>query len=188
MSTVWTRQVMWRLQDRGVEHVRVAAGGESLLVDGVQTWLGEQGGQRRVRYLLTCDVGWRVRELHVDTPEDGGALSLHRDPSGAWTDRSGAVLPQLQGCEDVDVSAVLFTNTLPIRRLMLAIGESREIEVAFVRVPSLEVAPTRQRYTRLGEGMYLYEGLESGFRAELRVDDEGLVIDYPGLGRRMWAL
>jgi hypothetical protein len=29
-------------------------------------------------------------------------------------------------------------------------------------------------------------GLESGFRAELPVDRDGLVIDYPGLFKRVW--
>jgi hypothetical protein len=34
--------------------------------------------------------------------------------------------------------------------------------------------------------MYKYEGLESGFTAELQTDRDGLVLDYPDLWRRVW--
>jgi uncharacterized protein len=59
--------------------------------------------------------------------------------------------------------------------------------VAFVRVPSMEVVRAEQRYTRLDATTYRYEGLASGFRADLRLDGEGLVVEYPGLARRLWA-
>jgi hypothetical protein len=43
----------------------------------------------------------------------------------------------------------------------------------------------RQGYTRLGDRRYLYENLEgSGFRAELPVDEDGVVLDYQGVFRR----
>ena len=55
----------------------------------------------------------------------------------------------------------------------------------------MRVEPTRQRYTCLerGEydGRYRYEdeGLFQGFTADLSVDADGLVLDYPGLFRRI---
>jgi hypothetical protein len=89
------------------------------------------------------------------------------------------------GCDDVDIMAVTFTNTLPIRRLRLAIGEAREINAAYVTVPQLAVEVARQRYTRLAANEYRYEGLGTGFTAVLTVDDDGIVIDYPQLSRRV---
>ena len=51
-------------------------------------------------------------------------------------------------------------------------------------VPSLST--TRQRYTRLHHpGAYRFESIASGFEAELAVDAQGLVVDYPGLFRRL---
>ena len=39
---------------------------------------------------------------------------------------------------------------------------------------------------RLGERLYLFENLDgSGFSAELPVDEDGLVLDYPDLFRRV---
>ena len=47
-----------------------------------------------------------------------------------------------------------------------------------------------QRYTCLERrpdvARYLYESIESGFRAELTVDADGLVMEYAGLFRRVW--
>jgi hypothetical protein len=45
----------------------------------------------------------------------------------------------------------------------------------------VDVGPQRQRYTRTGDG-YRYES--GSFRADLGVDSDGIVTDYPGL----WTL
>jgi hypothetical protein len=63
---------------------------------------------------------------------------------------------------------------------------ARTIPVAFISIPELRVNVVQQRYTRLETGRYRYEGLDSGFTAEISVDEEGLVIDYPQLCRRVW--
>jgi len=93
--------------------------------------------------------------------------------------------PDLADCVDVDLGISPSTNTLPIRRLNLAVGESRELTAAWVRFPELTVEPLAQRYTRLAERRYRYESIVSGFTAELEVDDLGLVINYEGIWRRV---
>lgn len=41
-------------------------------------------------------------------------------------------------------------------------------------------------YARLAEQLYLFENLDgSGFRTELAVDEGGILLDYPGLSRRV---
>jgi hypothetical protein len=72
------------------------------------------------------------------------------------------------------------TNTLPIRRLAPAIGESIDVTAAWVRFPELTLEPLPQRYTRLSERRYRYESNGGAFVAELEVDDAGLVITYEG--------
>jgi uncharacterized protein len=89
------------------------------------------------------------------------------------------------------VSTTPFTNTLPIRRLDLGQEESSGIAVVYVDVPNLRLDTSRQRYTCLersaGGGLYKYEdeGSFRGFTADLPVDADGLVLDYPGIFRRM---
>ena len=60
--------------------------------------------------------------------------------------------------------------------------------MAWVGAPALTVQPQAQAYTRLADRRYLFETLDgSGFRAELPVDDDGIVVDYPDLFRRVPA-
>lgn len=103
---------------------------------------------------------------------------------GRWSNAAGP-LPELNGCLDVDISATPFTNTLPIRRLALNIGEAAGISVVYLAVPELSFRVLRQRYTRLQDRLYLYESLSSGYRAEIEVDGSGLVVRYPKLFERV---
>ena len=77
-----------------------------------------------------------------------------------------------------------FTNTLPIRRLGLKAGQAAEIKVAYVTVPTLALHAAPQRYTRLADTRWRFEGLETNFTADLTVDEDGFVVEYPGLFQR----
>jgi hypothetical protein len=58
--------------------------------------------------------------------------------------------------------------------------------MAWVFAPDLTFRPQSQAYTRVGERLYLFESLDgSGFKAQLPVDEDGVVIDYPDLFRRI---
>jgi hypothetical protein len=152
----------------------------------------EAGRPFRVGYEIRCDERWLVREVRAAAPDsERPVLELLADGEGHWKRRGGEPVPELDGCIDVDISATPFTNTLPIRRLGLEPGRSEEVAVAYVRVPEQLVAPERQRYgcleARRNGGLYRFEALPSGFTAELAVDGEGLVLDYPELFRRAWS-
>lgn len=184
-------EAMWALREGpGLEHLRLRVGESGIEADGVV--VGEEDGTAfRARYVVRCDPGWRARELVVDPLDGSEPLRLNSDGEGDWRGSSGRALPELRGCRDVDLSATPFTNTLPIRRLDLGEGESSEIAVVYVNVPSMELVPSGQRYTclerRVGDGLYRCEdeGLFRGFTADLQVDGYGLVLDYPGIFRRI---
>ena len=55
----------------------------------------------------------------------------------------------------------------------------------WVGAPGLELEVLEQTYTRIGVDPYRDEVPATGFSAELTVDDEGLVVDYEGLARRV---
>jgi hypothetical protein len=94
------------------------------------------------------------------------------------------VLPDLEGCIDPDISMTPFTNTVAIRRLGSKVGEAKEIKVAYILVPELSLRAAPQRYTHLSPGMWRFDGLDIDFTADLTVDEDAFVIDYPGLFRR----
>ncbi|WP_117593901.1 putative glycolipid-binding domain-containing protein [Haloprofundus halophilus] len=179
--------VLWEPDDgAGLEHLRYETG--PLSADSVVLGVDE-GGRFRIRYALDCDADGRVRSVSVESFDGEAGLELAADGEGRWTDGDGAPIPELDGCLDVDISATPFTNALPIRRLNLASGESATLSMVYVSVPAFEVSAVQQRYTCLDPvdadgGRFRYESLTSGFSAEIPVDSEGVVRDYPDLFRR----
>jgi hypothetical protein len=184
------RHVLWTpWTDPGLEHLRLVLRRDGLRADGFIIRQPRGGEPFRVRYRLRCDRAGRVREARLSAWSGRlRRLHLRADGDGRWTTGRGEPVPALDGCIDVDLSATPFTNTLPIRRLGLRPGVAADLAMAYVTLPSLRIEPARQRYTCLRAGpsdaLYLYENLASGFRAELAVDGDGVVRDYPGQWRR----
>jgi hypothetical protein len=115
----------------------------------------------------------------VDTETGSDRLiDFTTDGTGRWV-LHGESRPDLHGCVDVDLGFSPSTNTLPIRRLDLAVGESDALRVAWVEWPSLMVHAAEQRYERLSANRYRFRSGE--FSAVLVVGPEGLVRDYEGL-------
>ncbi|HKP23749.1 MAG TPA: putative glycolipid-binding domain-containing protein [Dongiaceae bacterium] len=134
-------------------------------------------------YVVEMDTAWRTLRVRVDV-NGGGTLEVLSDGAGHWRHADGAALPELDGCIDPDISMTPFTNTVAIRRLGSRVGEAAEINVAYVLVPELSLRAAPQRYTRLAERLWRFDGLDIEFTADITVDDEGFVIDYPGLFQR----
>jgi hypothetical protein len=183
-TIVWAPIWNTRRQDLGLEHLLL----HQRSADSAILAFDESGQPFRMTYRLTWDERWRVREAQLAVATDGGdrALHLRADGEGHWQDSAGAGLPALDGCIDIDIWPTPFTNTFPIRRRPMALGERCEFVMAWVFAPDLTVRPMRQGYTRLADQLYLYENLDgSEFRAELAVDEEGVVLDYQGVFRRI---
>ncbi len=173
-----TRRVAWRRSDEltADEHCTLTLRDSGLSLVG--TILGAEGGLPvRVEYQVLTDGAGLTTAVHVRDLRgfESRTLGLVRDPKGSWT-VDGQAMRTLKGCTDVDLGWSPSTNTLPIRRLRLALGASKTIQAAWVRFPELTVAKAAQTYTRLDEFTYRYAS--GDFEAELTVDDEGLVTAY----------
>jgi hypothetical protein len=184
------RTVIWQpWDDIGLEHLRLVESDNAAIANSLLIQVIDHQ-PIRLRYEIRVDAAWRVREANIDMwGPDFRQLKLRSNGLGRWTDATGGPLDNLDGCVDIDLTATPFTNTLPIRRIRLEPDEDEEISVVYISVPELSATPARQRYTCLEKGndgsLYLYEGLGTGFEAILPVDLDGLVIDYPGLFRRL---
>lgn len=139
-------------------------------------------GPERLEYTVELDASWTFTTLSLRS-SDGRTLELVRDDRGWQAD--GSTRPDLAEAVDIDLAFSPFTNTLPIRRLALAVGGSADIVTAYVDPESFTVTTDPQRYTRLAPDRYLYESRDSDFRREVTVDDDGLVVDYPDLFTRV---
>ena len=168
----------WRRTDKVLadEHCTLAMreGGLSL----IGTVLGSEGGVPiRIEYRVLADGTGLTSAVHVRDLRgfDQRTLTVERSTKGAWT-VNGAPAKALKGCTDIDLGCTPSTNTLPIRRLRLAVGASSTIQAAWVLFPQLEVVKAAQTYTRIDEYTYRFAG--GDFSAELAVDDDGLVANY----------
>ncbi|WP_250453451.1 putative glycolipid-binding domain-containing protein [Caballeronia sp. ATUFL_M2_KS44] len=190
------KTVRWSQQDgTGLEHLVLDTRADGIVIESAV--VGENDGEAfGLMYRIECNMQWEVTRLAVRLA-GGIALDLRRsdrsdDNEGAphvWTDAEGTPQEMLNGCIDVDIMATPFTNTLPIRRLQLQPGERRVIRVVYVSVPSMTVSAVDQAYTCIAREKahwrYRFEGLDTGFEAEITTDDDGFVTDYPSLFRRI---
>ncbi len=175
----------------GLEHLSLLQQQEGIIADGLILGVQEQR-PFRARYKIHCTPQWELRAVHVSLLSDSlPSLHLLTDGAGNWTTEQGEMLPSLQGCLDVDISVTPFTNTLPIRRLALQPGAGATLNMVYIAVPQMLIEVTQQRYTCLevtpSGGRYRFESLEDGvssFTADLPVDHDQLVLDYPELFRR----
>jgi len=151
------------------------------------TVIGVLKDQRPVlaSYEIYTDENWLTHRAHVERTigRDAKTLDLSVESRGVWRS-AGQELLALRGCDDVDLALTPATNTLAIRRLNLDVGSSASLIAAWVKFPDVAVQPLSQRYTRLAKDRYRYES-NTGFSAEIRVDDLGMVISYPGAWERM---
>jgi uncharacterized protein len=75
-------------------------------------------------------------------------------------------------------------NSLPVLRDgLLEPGPPRDYVMCWIDVPSLEVHRSEQRYEPLGDGIVRFAA--GDFTADIAFDDDGFVLDYPGIGRRV---
>lgn len=166
-SIVWSG-----IESRTREMCRIASDESGVHVQSVI-----RGGGILCTYTIHATSDWIFDRAAVHVGER--VLEVRRTADGWKVD--GRLRADLREAHEVDISASPLSNTLPIRRLRLAVGESADIVTAYVRVPELDVAADPQRYTRLSANEYLYESRDSDFRRTVTVDDDGFVVDYPGL-------
>jgi hypothetical protein len=151
--------------------------------DGIVRRAGDGGLD--THFAVRVDGSWRTRHVLVFRDSDEPVLWLVSDGTGRWHEQSGAARPEFDGCLDVDLVCTPFTNTLPIRRLGLAVGEAVDIDTVWYDPDEATLIRDPQRYTRLAEQRWRFDSRDSDFTAELAVDPDGLVLDYPTLFRRL---
>ena len=180
------RLLVWRgLGEWLAEAATVAIEGERMTASGTQ--LGAEPVPYRVDYELATVEPFVTARLAVvaQTHDCERGLALVRDADGAWTVDSEP-RPDLDGALDCDLGNCPLTNTMPIRRERLREdAQPRDLVMAWVSVPDLCVHRSRQRYEPIDAHTVRYVSLDGNFRAELELDDDGVVVRYPQLAERL---
>lgn len=173
------RNVVWQSNEEDVKALEIAR------IEG----LGASGKIIRteldmkpygVEYQISWNEKFEPQHARIGTKQEGEIQRLDLRFEKGWHDTNG-LIKGLKGCVDLDLWPTPLTNTITIRRLDLQIGEARDIKVLWIKAPTLEFKMVNQRYTRLKSRLYRFEDLDSNFEAELKLDSDDLVQEYPGL-------
>lgn len=201
MSTT-KRAIGWAKEEPfGVEFADVVLTSERLSAVGIA--IGTEPVPYRLDYTLETGAGFVTSRLLVRTGGEGWVrtLDLRRISSGSWratakaegdaalSPPGGDVAP-LAGALDCDLGLSPLTNSMPVlRHALLQGGGPVDFRMAWISVPDLQVHPSGQRYTfvrgELDASVIRYEATDGDFAAELTFDHDGIVVDYPGIGRRL---
>ena len=191
---MWAGTDEWR-----AEAVHVETGPGRFAATGVQLGIGPVPYQ--VDYVLDTTTDWMTRTLQVTARGDAWrrSLRLGRGSSGRWTCRAesagqvdlpppGGDLTVVADAVDCDLGLSPLTNTMPILRHRLhqqaGVAEST---IAWVSVPDLTVRASTQRYEHLAATPTgaIVRFTSGDFTADMVVDTDGFVVDYPQLARRI---
>ena len=172
----------WRRIDApGLELLRLAPASSGVEVRSDLIHFGERPFAIRYRWLLDEDWSTLSLELHVRGKEHR-TLAIERIGDSAWL-VDGRMRSDLDACEEIDLAVTPFCNTLALRRFAPPPGGAGTLTALYVSFPDLDLAPSPQRYERLGTHSFQYVdlGAQCGFEATLELDDDGIVRRYEGL-------
>jgi uncharacterized protein len=170
--------ILWESSEGGSELCVLEREGGGWRLGGTVLLVAEREPVE-VRYSVLVDDAWATRDVEVVVSFPSGDAREPVEIGSLWSGKERP--PEYADCVDVDLGFTPATNTLPIRRLRLGVGEKAEVAVAWLRWPELRVERAVQRYDRLAEDRYRYSS--GSFAAELTVDEHGLVVEYEGLWR-----
>jgi len=192
-ESAWPAILTWRAHDvPRMESARVQLSGNRIKAYGrIVAAANDTHPAFSASYDLVTDESGATKRLSlsVTLAERDRQLSIARDEENMWliTDHQGQSRGSYDGALDVDVVFSPFFNALPIRRTGLHRRvESVTLPVVYVYLPDLTVKPATISYTSSGlasgEGIELHSPVAD---TTITVDDEGFIVDYPGLAERI---
>jgi hypothetical protein len=192
-ESAWPAVLTWRAHDvPRMESARVQLSGNRIKAYGriVAGAAGKHPAFSASYDLVTDESGATKRlSMSVTLAERDRQLSIARDEENMWlvTDHQGQSRSAYDGALDVDVIFSPFFNALPIRRTgIFRRVDSVTLPVVYVTLPDLTVKPASISYTSAGpdshEGIKLHSPVAE---TTITVDDEGFIVDYPGLAERI---
>ncbi|WP_181371796.1 putative glycolipid-binding domain-containing protein [Gordonia paraffinivorans] len=180
----------WRGEDTDrLEQVRLVVAGSRIKAYGriIAAATDEHEAFSASYELQTTDAGVTKRlTVHLIREAGETQFGITRDGEGTWLVRrpDGEVIQSdFDGAEDVDLALSPMFNALPLRRLKLSPGSPTvDVPVVYLYLPDGEVKSATVSYTAREDGIGLVSPLAT---TTLTLDENGFVIDYPTLARRV---
>lgn len=170
--------------------------------EGLRAHGEQRTGAYVARWQLTALSDWTTSCFSVTVQGKNNwsrKLHLRRADTEGWSSSisaSGnqpAELPapgfdakvDLSNAIDIDLGRCPMTNTMPIRRLGLLENDvpRTPLIMAWIDMPSLRVIASDQYYSSVSRSSVRYESGTRDVNVLLKVDANGVVLDYPDLAR-----
>jgi hypothetical protein len=199
------RCVAWTKDDpSGAELAMVDLASDQMRARGVA--IGSEPEPYRLDYELETYEGFVTSRVRVQAAGAGWSrgLELSQRPGHGWaidiSQEGAAALPDAGGdvaefaaALDPDLGLSPLFNTMPVLRHGIHQGGSADdFLMVWISVPDLSLHASAQRYTHLesrgaDEHVVRFEAVGEGddFQADVVFDAHGLVVDYPGIARRI---
>ncbi|MDR3026411.1 putative glycolipid-binding domain-containing protein [Chryseobacterium sp.] len=141
-----------------------------------------------VDYRMFIDKNWIIQNFQIESEVNKVKTTLEGKKLQDQWEINNVINPEFNNFKFIDISLTPFTNTLPINNLNLSENKSQKIDVIYIDVLKQHIKPVQQKYTRRAPYQYLYENIENDFKAEISIDESGLVISYPELFEKITEL
>lgn len=176
--------ILWSgIEYYSLENCTIETTSADVIVDSVILGLYD-GMIYRVKYDILLDKDWRTKscsiESQINLEYKKNELVRHKE---GWL-LNGQIRTDFNECTDIDIPLTPLTNSLPVNRLKLDVGQEIEVTVIYIDLLEDTIKPVRQKYRRISSEIFKYENIPNDFEAEIKVDESGFVIDYPLLFQR----
>ena len=171
--------ILWRrIVGTGLERCELVETVEGTRISGTSLLAGADGPVE-IRYSVAMDTQWRPHTVGVNIrgTAENRSVALRSDAAGSWS-VGGEAVPDFAGATDVDFAWTPATDTIPLRRLALEIGERAEVTAIVVPFPGRDVTLRRQAYERLASRRYRHT--RGDYAVDLTLNEDGFVVAYPG--------
>ncbi|WP_142849296.1 putative glycolipid-binding domain-containing protein [Telmatospirillum sp. J64-1] len=175
--------ILWRRLDApGHDACSLKHTGETWLLQGTSVFRHD-GQPACLHYLVECNADWESLHgaLHGFIGRNGVEQQITRS-DGIWI-LNGTPQSGVDSCLDLDLGFTPATNLSQLRRVPLAVGQSAEIDVAWLDPATNRLVLLPQRYERRTETEYWYEAPSVGYQGLLEVGPSGFIRHYPTLWR-----
>lgn len=179
--------VLWqRLDAEGHDVCRLIDVDAGWRLEGVAAFVHE-AAPCGIAYTVECDRSWHTRAARLSGTygPDRVAIQIDRTANGDWQ-LNGVEQVNAAGLVDLDLGFTAATNTIAIRRLNLAVGETSPAPAAYLAFPTARLDRLEQTYARLDESRYRYTAPAYAYDELLTVAATGLVTSYPRLWRAVY--
>lgn len=180
------KEVIWEsLAWQGTEAFRLTVKEQKIFGRGIVVGRSDTHMQFAVAYSVALTTGWAVEAAEIKSLFDDRAITLtHKGEK--WYDGAGEHLAAFDGVPFIDISLTPFSNTIPIQQLVFRGDTPQKIDVLYIDLPDFSTRKVQQYYSRRNAKTYRYQDIETpDFAADITVDTDGLVVDYPQLFKRV---